>query len=225
MPTSIVPKASAFFVGLSMLAMTAYTEPIRGAYPALPKSPSGTTAGSVAVKQTTISGAIKMMPMHPRLASKAAALKLRLQTFKDTKKAEIAERVNTNLNNVNQNRTSQMQKHLETMSSILDRLEARVNKQTPDIKDPVSAKAAIAAARETIATTSAAVSEQALKDYTIQVTSETRIRIDAKTQRDKLHTDLLALRKKVIDAKQAVANAIKVAKSGPVQEGTTSGQQ
>ncbi|MDP3758247.1 MAG: hypothetical protein Q8Q86_00865, partial [Candidatus Daviesbacteria bacterium] len=111
------------------------------------------------------------------------------------------------------------------------KLETRVNRGEPDIKDPAAARTAIASARVTIASTSAAVSAQSLKDYTVTVSSEARVKLDAKLQRDKLHTDLLALRKIVIDAKQAVGNAIRVAKSGKIEipragkEGTNSGQQ
>lgn len=207
MSNSIFSKASAILTGLSILAMTAY--------PAFAQNPN-TTVMPIIRKGATASGTT----MREKLASKAAALKTKLQAFKDQRKATIAERVNTNLNNINQNQTAQMQKHLNTMSEILDKLEARVNKGTPDIKDPTSAKAAIASARTAISTASAAVSDQAQKDYTIQITSESRIRIDAKTQRDNLHKDLLATRKTVQNAKQAVANAIRTAK----KEGTNSGQ-
>ena len=106
-----------------------------------------------------------------------------------------------------------MQKHLETMSQILDRLEARVNQGAP----------AIASAREAWASASAAIVTQAQKDNTIQVNSEAKVRVDAKTQRDALHADLLALRKTVVNTKQAISNAIKVAKSN--KEATSSGQQ
>lgn len=160
------------------------------------------------------------------MASRAATLKVKLQAFKDKNKAVIAERVSVNLNALNQNQTSQMQKHLGNMSAIVDKLENRINQGSPDVKDPSGAKAAIASARANIASSSAAVTTQSLKDYTIQVTSETKIRADAKLQRDKLHTDLLALRKTVIDAKQSVANAIRIAKSSSeIKEATGSGQQ
>ncbi|MBI2338465.1 hypothetical protein HYU95_04765 [Candidatus Daviesbacteria bacterium] len=170
--------------------------------------------------------------IREKLASKTAVLKAKLETFKDKKKAEAASRLNTNLNMINQNQTAKMQRHLNTMSGILGRLEERVNKTNADIKDPVAAKAAITSARAVIATASAAVSVQAQKDYTIQVTSEGRIKSDAKLQRDKLHTDLQALRKTVINAKQTVSNTIRIAKSGSGQtgaedkkEGTSSGKQ
>lgn len=203
-------KTSAILVGLTIL-LTGTAYPIFAQTQPMPKNKK---SAELTVKQ----------------ASKSAAFRAKLQTFKDAKKAQIAERVNVNLNSINQNQTIQMSKVIDKMAVILDKLEARVNQGKPDIKDPAAAKAAIASAKAAIATASAAVSVQAQKDYTIQVTSENKIRTDAKTQRDKLHTDLQALRKTVIEAKTAVANAIRIAKSGALptinsQEGTSSGQQ
>ena len=82
-------------------------------------------------------------------------------------------------------------------------------------------------ARKAIATASAALNIQSQKDYTIQVTTESRIKFDAQKQRDLLHNDLVAIRKMVIDAKQAVANAIRIAKAGSLgnKEGTESGKE
>lgn len=235
------PKAFAIIVTISLLTASAY--------PAFAEERSSST-GTDAVKQNALINAAGVKPnkqlgiggrpekvedviatMKEKLASKTAALKTKLAAFKDQKKASIAERVNTKLNALNQNQTTQMQKHLDTMTSILDKLETRVNNSSPDIKNPVAAKSAITSARYVIATASAAVSAQAQKDYTIQATSETRIKTEAQTQRDKLHTDFLTLRKTVIDAKQAVVNVVRIANSGPVKrsglekEGTTSGQQ
>lgn len=228
MSNSTFSKASAILIGLSILAVSAYPafaeEPNRAVMPIIRK---GATASGITGKENIEE---RIAVMREKLASKAATLKTKLQTFKDQRKAVVAERVNTNLNNINQNQTAQMQKHLDTMSGILDKLEARVNKGTPDIKDPNKAKTAIATARGAISSASAVVSAQAAKDYTIQLTTEAKVRIDAKTQRDNLHKDLLATRKTVQDAKQAVTNAIRIAKSGalPVRtglkEGTSSGQ-
>lgn len=168
----------------------------------------------------------KIASMREKLASREAALKAKLDTFKDKRKAQIAERVNTNLNKINENQTTQMGKHLEKMSEILAKLETRVNSGSPDVKDPLAAKAAIASARASIATASAAVSAQAEKDYTITLTSESKVRTDAQAMRDSLKTDITAVKALVIEAKQAVGNAIRVAKSGSkLMEGTPSGQQ
>lgn len=218
-----ISQTPVILIGLSLLAVTVY--------PAFAQDATGagnrkqTVQQRVNAQKENVEN--KIANLRVKIASKEAALKARLDAFKDKKKAEIADRVNTNLNKINQNQTAQMQKYLSTMSSILDKLEARVNKPTPDIKNPAAAKTAIASARAAIASASAAVSAQTLTDYTIQVSSEAKIRQDAQVMRDKLHADLLALRKTVIDAKQSVANAIRIAKSGAEvkKEGTRSGQQ
>lgn len=170
--------------------------------------------------------------IREKWASRTAELKTKLQTFKDQRKAVIAERVNATLDKINQNQITQMKKGLEVMSTILDKLENRVNNNMPDIKNPAGATEAITAARDAIATASAALTSQEQKAYVIQATSEAKLKEEAKTQRDKLHSDLQVVRKLVIEAKQAVANAIRVAKSGfavpPAdirKEGTVSGQQ
>lgn len=233
MPKFPIIKASAFFVALSMLAVVIY--------PALAEDGTSSAVRPAVRKNQLVQERIeakkeniesKIATLRGKIASKEAALRLRLQEFRDKKKAEIAERVNINLNKINQNRTTQMQKHLDKMSEVLDKLENRVNQAKPDIKDPAAARVAIAAAKLSISTASASVSAQSLKDYTIIVTTEGRIGVDAKIQRDKMHTDLVALRRLVIDARQTVSNAIRVAKSGrltpefePGKEGTSSGQQ
>lgn len=164
-----------------------------------------------------------------RIATKEAVLKAKLEKFKDKKRAEIADRVNTNLNRINQKQTEQMLKHLDRMSTILGKLEERVRKGTPDIKDVTLAKAAIASAKGSIAAATASVKLQAEKDYTIAVSSEGTVRKDAQKTRVQLHNDLKAVRVQVIGAKQAVSNAIRVAKSGKVEvpgkEGTPSGRE
>lgn len=236
MSKSTISKASAILLGLSILAISTYPafaditdKEFSRIKPVKPINATSPANRREKVEQ-------KIEDLKEEIASKTAALKIKLQAFKDKRKAEIAERVNSNLNKINQNQTTQMQNHLNRMSTILDKLETRVNQGKPDIKDPADAKTAITSARSVIATASAAVSAQAQKDYTIQVTSETKVKIDAKLQRDKLHADLLSVRKSVIDAKQAVANAIRIAKSGPSasasavgpeteKEGTASGER
>ncbi len=167
-----------------------------------------------------------------KIASHEAEIKTKIQKFKDKQKAEIATRVNTNLNKINQNQTDQMLKNLDLMSSLLDKLTERINSNSPDIKNPAVANQAVADARAAIDIARTAVQVQAQKDYTINVTTETRIKVDAQTQRDQLHKDITAVRQLVIAAKQAVSNAVRIAKSGKVatpsaqvKEGSSSGRQ
>lgn len=148
-----------------------------------------------------------------RIATKEAALKTRLAKFRDKKKAQVAERISSALANINERITTAMDKHLGVMSGILDKLESRVNSGTADIKDPAEVRSAIADARAAISSVSGVVAIQADKDYVLEATSEATIRKDMQGVKEQLRSDLGQLRKLVIDAKQKVANAIRVAKS------------
>lgn len=153
----------------------------------------------------------RLQERKERIASRAAALKEKLAKFKDKVKAERVERINTRLNQINDKRTDQMLKHLKNMSSILSRLESRVNQATQNGKGTSAATAVIASAKASIETAKTAVETQAENDYSIDVSSESTIREDSKSARDKLHSDLSSVRELVIAAKQAVANAIRTA--------------
>jgi ABC-type transporter Mla subunit MlaD len=165
----------------------------------------------------------KLEMRRTEIASKTAQLRLRLQQFKDQTKASLVDRINTVLDQINQRQTQQMKKHLEKMSDILDRVGNRVNQVSSDGQDTASASAAVADAREAIASASAAVDEQMTNDYTIEVSTESAVRADAKEARDALHQDLRDVRSLVIAAKQAVANAIKI--TATTLKGLKIGQQ
>lgn len=157
-----------------------------------------------------------------QLASRAAELKARLAAFKDRRKAALVEKISNVLNKINEKRTNAMRRHLEKMSELLGKLVDRVANKGGQGKDTSQVDSAIASASAAIASASAAVDAQALKDYTITISSESAARVNAKVARDKLHTDLQAVRKLVVAAKQAVANAIRVAATtlGGIGEGS-----
>lgn len=224
MSKSAISKVSSILVGFSII--------VAAAYPVFAQDSINETRVTAGSKIQTTAQRINTKEIEDKIASKEAMLRIKLQSFRDQKKATAAARVSTNLTRINQNQATHMQRLLDLMSGILDKLEARVNQGTPDIKNPSAARTAIASSRATIATAIASVTAQAQKDYTIQVTFESRIGIDAKTQRDNLHTDILTIRKVVINAKQSVADAIRIARSGPIstdtrleKEGTISGQR
>lgn len=142
------------------------------------------------------------------IASKAAILREKLQNFRDKIKAATVQRISDTLNRINQNQTGQMQKHLDKMSGMITRLESRVAEASGAGQNIASASGAVNDAKEAIASASAAVTAQAGMDYTISVSSESAVRVDAKQQRDRLHNDLKSVRQLVINAKQAVAKTI-----------------
>src|SRR3989338_6839404 len=93
----------------------------------------------------------------------------------------------------------------------LNKLQERVSNAASNGKDAASANAAISSARAKIASASAAVASQSAKEYTLSVSSESAAKAEIKATRDAFHGDWQSVRALLIDAKQAVANAIRVA--------------
>lgn len=153
----------------------------------------------------------KREAMKEKMAQKKDALKAKLDAFKDKKKAESASRISENLNKINRNRTDHFSKFLEKARAILTKLDDRVVKAKADGKNTTAAQAAIDKAKAALATAESAVTAQAGKDYTLAVTDETKVRSEAKGTRDGLHNDLQAVKRLVVDAKQAISEAIRVA--------------
>ncbi len=227
--TTALPKLSAILILLSLLLIAAY--------PVFAEDATSTGASrkdrvqqKLEIRKEKV--AERMENRKEVMATREAALKAKLEKFKDKRKAEVTDRVNTNLNRINQKQTEQMLKHLERMSSILSKLETRVNSGSSDVKDVSSAKEAITEAKAVVEEARALVSAQAEKDYTITVSSEGTVKKDAQKMREQLHNDLKAVKEQVINAKQAVGSAIRIAKSGPStssglerKEGTPSGRE
>src|SRR5258708_3873023 len=160
--------------------------------------------------------------LKDKIASKEADFKARVTAFKDKAKAQLVTRVNDLLNQINKRRTTEMSSHLDKMSGILDKLKVRVGSasssaliatKSAESSQSGSVSDAINNAQAAISKAKIGVTAQADKNYTIQVSTESAVRSDAKTQRDALFVDLKATHQLVVDAKNAVSNAIKAAKS------------
>lgn len=134
---------------------------------------------------------VKVQSRLEENASRAAQLKTKLQTFRNKIKAEAVQRISDNLNRINKKRTDDMSENLSRMTNILNKLGSNA-----------SASAAIATAKE-------AVTAQSQKDYTVSVTTENKVKTDAKTVRDQLAADLHATRKLVIAAKQSLMEGVR----------------
>lgn len=153
----------------------------------------------------------KMETRKEHVASREALLKEKLAKFRDKRKASTAASISDRLNQINTRRVQQMERHLNKMSEILEKLTRRVDQAGQGGKDISTAKTAITEAEVKITSTKASLQNQTQLDYTLNISSEGGVRADTKASRDKLHTDLRSLRQMVIDAKQSVAKAIRVA--------------
>lgn len=150
----------------------------------------------------------KRETLKEKREDKKEAFKKRLATFKNKVKAERVERITTIFQTINTNRTTLMLTNLEKMSEIITRLAEKVTLLEKEGKDTTAVKQTIADAKSAMATAQETVQAQAIKDYTITITSENAVKTDATNVRQTLHTDLQTVHREVVNARQAVATAI-----------------
>lgn len=153
----------------------------------------------------------KIGNLKERIATKEAALRERLAKFKDKEKAQIVERISTNFNKINSNWVDHANKFLANVTRILEKLQQKVNDQAAAGKDATAANAAITTAKAKIASASAAVALQSAKEYTATISGEAAAKSEIKSTRESLRDDWEIIRRLLIDARQAVGDAIEIA--------------
>ena len=132
------------------------------------------------------------------IQAKRDEFKAKVQTIKDQRKKILVERIDTKLAEVNKKQTMRFTDTLSRLQGFLDKIKL----STTDAKVLTD----IAAAQTAIDIAKAAVDTQTAKTYTIQITDDTTLRINAGTTVSQLRQDLMAVYKLIIDAKQAVQN-------------------
>lgn len=157
--------------------------------------------------------ASKMADLKERLATRSAALKQKLARFKDKAKATRVESISENLNTVNANVTSALEKNLSNIETSLQKLKAKAAAAASAGKDVTSLNSDIAKVEAEWSEASDALNTQITKDYTITVNSESTVKADAQAARNTLRTDLVATHTAIKEARDALANAVKNALS------------
>lgn len=155
----------------------------------------------------------KMADFKERLATRSAALKQKLAKFKDKAKATRVENINENLNTVNANVTSAMEKNLSDIQTALQKLKTKAAAAASEGKDITSLSSDIAKVETEWSEASDALNVQMAKDYTIAVTSESTVKTDAQNARNTLRTDLKSVHTAVKESRSALADAVSGAMS------------
>lgn len=207
---------------LVVLATFAYLTPLYPVYAVDSTSSSKPlrNINKLAVKEASL--AARMEDRQEKLASRAAMLMQKLAAFKDKNKAKKVELINDGLAKINKTRTDLMLRHYEKMVEILTKVEDRVNEAAAGGKDMTAARSSISQARSALNEVKAALDTQVTKDYTINVSSESAVRVDAMVQRQQLFSDLKAIHDKLVTARKAIAEAISLAMS--TIKGVSNGQ-
>lgn len=138
------------------------------------------------------------------MATREAALKLKIKKFKDEKRAELAQKLSNNLNELNKKKITEFTRHIEQLSNILTKIEAKTNE---------ASSTAISTAKSAIQSAQDAIDIQSGKDYTITITSEEKVGVDVKAKRDQLNVDLKSVQQKILDARKAIVEVHTIIKS------------
>lgn len=149
----------------------------------------------------------KRKELRDSIRAKREELRARLQEIRDKRKAEIMERIYDRLNALNERLTNHFMSALEKMESVLININSRADKAEANGRDVSAVRAAIETAHRAINDARTAVEEQAGKTYSIDVTDENSLRVDAGAARQALRDDLAAVRAAVKSAHDAVRNA------------------
>lgn len=144
------------------------------------------------------------------LEKKREDFKLKLEEFKNQKKKLAAERVDENLEKINDKRTEQMTRSLEKLSEILDKYSSRTATLKENNIDTTAIETAIQKAKDAISNASSKISEQSEKEYVAQVVDEATAGKVISEASQELRNDLKALTAIVKEAKLSVREAVSV---------------
>lgn len=121
--------------------------------------------------------------------------KTKLQAIKDQKKKALVERIDAKLARVNENQTVKYTEVLVRLQGFLDKIKSETDAKV--LTDATLAQTAIDTAK-------AAVEAQTAKSYTMTITDDSTLKLNAGSTVSQLRLDLMAIYKQVLDAKQAV---------------------
>ena len=157
-----------------------------------------------------------------QMKEKMEAFRARIKTIKDERKQMLTARIADKIASSNARLTNKMDKALDHLTDILVRVNNRAAAFKTEGKDTTALDAAIVAAEGAIATAKTAVSDQAAKEYSANITDDLTLRNTIGQMVSGLRLDLQAVHKLVIDAKRFVAAAIsEAAKLGGIRNDAT----
>jgi hypothetical protein len=147
--------------------------------------------------------------MEKVISAAKEALKVKIGQFKDQKKKQVAERVNTSLNEVNKNSVNRFMNNINELDKAIVNITTRAEKAAVSGKDTSAVMNAIQNAKNAVESARNAVAVQAGKAYSVVVTNEINVANDLKSARDLLSTDLKFIQENNIKvARDAVWSAL-----------------
>ncbi len=147
--------------------------------------------------------------MKEKMQQAREEFKTKMAAIKDAKKQEIISNLDTRIATINKNRTTEMSERLERLTTILGKISTKEATLKSEGKNTTTLASDITAAQTAIDAAKTAVSTQAAKEYTMNITTETALRSAAATTIQQFMSDIKAVRAKVVASQQAVVKAHK----------------
>lgn len=145
--------------------------------------------------------------LHTQMKEARSDFKQKLSAIKDQRKQAIMTKLDNRINTINKNRTDKMSKRLERLDSILGKIstdEATLKLQGTNTtllhNDIVLAQTALTSAKQ-------AVTDQAAKDYVMDVTTDDALKTSASTTIQQYIADMKVVYQKVVAAQSTVVKA------------------
>lgn len=172
---------------------------------AIPMEKTNTLTGDTTTAKSRIM--IEKDEMKDKMMEARNAFKAKLQGIKDEKKQKTVENIDSRISEMNKKRTDMMSEKITRMTSILEKISAKATTLKTEGKSTTTLEADILAATTAIDTAKTAVTDQAAKDYVMNVTTDAALKTGAKTLVTTFITDIKATMEKVTLAQKAVAKA------------------
>ena len=161
----------------------------------------------------------KREDLETRIEQKRAELKERLRRIRDENKRKIVERIDRQIDALNERLLKHFTGVLNKIEGILSRISDRADRAESNGSDVSSVRSAITATQDKISAARTAIINQTGKTYTIEVTGEERLKVDVGLVRQALHSDLTRVREVVKAARAAARDAATaLAKVKPVRD-------
>ncbi len=145
--------------------------------------------------------------IHDKKEEARAEFKTKLAEIKDARKQSIVTNIDTRINTINKNRTDEMSKRLERLTTILTKISTKEATLSSEGKNTTTLKNDITAATAAINAAITAVSDQAAKDYVVTLTTDTALKTNVSTVIKQFMADIKAVFLKVVAAQTAVFKA------------------
>ena len=158
-----------------------------------------------------------------QVKEKMEAFRAQIKTIRDERKQILTERIADKIASSNARLTNRMDKALNHLTDILNRVKNRSAAFKAGGKDTAALDQAISAAEAAIAEAKNAVEAQGAKEYTANITDESTLRNTIGQMVSGFRLDIQAVHKLVVAAKQAVQKAIMEAAKLRGEDNTATG--